>query len=114
MDGINQLTNQLDLFAAQLAAQHDSMNERLREVTEVGLKDLKTLEQAHEAKLATVELLFARCDTALEELQQAAYAAPAAALFGPGPYSSEDGQGTANIAASEGCVLVASAHFDRG
>ena len=70
------------------ARAHDSLSERIREVANVSLVNFKALEQNHEAKLPAVEVLFQRCGNALKELQQVAFAAPAARA--PGPPSEVD------------------------
>ena len=68
------LAGQLDGFAAQLADDKVRLDERLSQMANAASTEQRTLE----AKLATVETTFRRCDAAPKELQTAVFAAPAA------------------------------------
>ena len=102
---LSKLTGQLDVFAAQLAAdktaaetysQSKEENHRQELIALDKLFDAKlgALEASFLGKLGTVESTFGRCDKALTDLQQQSYAAAAASLSGHVPM---DGPSTGPI-----------------
>ena len=102
---LSKLTGQLDVFAAQLAAdktaaethsQSKEENHRQELIALDKLFDAKlgALEASFLGKLGTVESTFGRCDKALTDLQQQSYAVAAASLSGHVPM---DGPSTGPI-----------------
>ena len=74
IDATGRLAEKLDGFAAEVA-KHAT---RLDELGTIHQKAIETLATTIEGKLSIVEAAFEGCDRKIKELQQAAYAAPAA------------------------------------
>ena len=91
INSVGALAGQLDGFAAAIAADKVRTQDLLAALADNHRKDLEVFDAILQAKLSTVENTFSKCDSALKELQQAAFTAAAA---GPAP---PDGPATAAL-----------------
>ena len=91
IDSVGALAGQFDGFAAAIAADKARTQELFAALADNHRKDLEVLDAILQAKLSIIENTFSKCDSALKELQQAAFTAAAA---GPAP---PDGPATAAL-----------------